>query len=158
MVTKTQASAVDKIKRWDLDYLALAGFWGERKSKDPSTKVAAVIVRPDLTVASMGYNGFPRGIADTYERLNDRELKYPRIVHAEMNAILTANEPLRGCTLYTYPILPCERCAMHVIQAGIIRVVSYACPVDKLDRWGASIKAGREAFEEAGVLMREYLP
>jgi deoxycytidylate deaminase len=33
-------------------------------SKDPSTKVGAVIVRPDLTVASIGYNGFPRGMSD----------------------------------------------------------------------------------------------
>lgn len=147
----------DRLRAWDLDYLALAEFWGELKSKDPSTKVAAVIIRPDKTVASMGYNGFPRGIADTNERLANRDMKYPRMIHAEMNAILTANEPLRGCTLYVYPILPCERCAMHVIQAGIIRVVSYGCPVDKLDRWGASIRAGKEAFEEAGVYTREYL-
>ena len=54
-------------------------------SKDPSSKIAAVIVNDERRILSTGYNGFPRGIADTEERLNDREQKYPRIVHAEMN-------------------------------------------------------------------------
>jgi dCMP deaminase len=149
--------SVDRVRRWDKDYLALAKFWGERKSKDPSSKVGAVIVRPDQTVASLGYNGFPRGIEDNERRLNNRDLKYPLTIHAEMNAILTAYNGIRGYTLYTYPFLPCERCAVHVIQAGISRVVSYACPPELLERWGPSLQAGRDVFKEAGVSVREYL-
>ena len=45
-------------------------------SKDPSTKVGALIISEDRNIVSTGYNGFPRGIEDTEERLNNRELKY----------------------------------------------------------------------------------
>lgn len=93
-------------------------------SKDPSTKVGAVIVRPDKTVASMGMNGFARGCDDHPSLYADRDTKYARIIHGEMNAILTAKEPLTGYTLYTYPMPPCERCAAHVIQSGIKHVIA----------------------------------
>jgi dCMP deaminase len=58
-----------------------------------------VIVRPDRTVSATGFNGFPRGIADTPERLNHRETKYALVAHAELNAILTAREPQHGYTI-----------------------------------------------------------
>ena len=53
-----------------------------RMSKDPSSQVGAVIVRPDKTVASTGWNGFPRGVEDNREHLRDRDEKYPRVIHA----------------------------------------------------------------------------
>ena len=62
------------LSKWDERFIELARLvaaW----SKDPSTKVGAVIVRPDRTVASVGFNGFARGVDDTEERLNDRALK-----------------------------------------------------------------------------------
>ncbi|GHU49660.1 hypothetical protein FACS189459_1810 [Bacilli bacterium] len=38
-----------------------------QKSEDPSTIVGAVIVRPDNTIASTGYNGVMRGATvDTF--------------------------------------------------------------------------------------------
>jgi dCMP deaminase len=104
---------------WDkrfLELAALVGGW----SKDPSTKVGAVIVRPDRTIASLGYNGFPRGVDDTYK---DREHKLLRTVHAEMNAILSAREPVNGYTLYVTPLCPCSNCAAAIIQSGIKRIV-----------------------------------
>ena len=57
-------------------YLALAhhiAAW----SRDPSTKVGAVLVRPDHTIASIGYNGFPRGVNDDPARLADRAARGP---------------------------------------------------------------------------------
>ena len=54
-------------EKWDRRFLALAEHVADW-SKDPSTKTGAVIVRPDRTIASMGYNGFPRGMADTDDR------------------------------------------------------------------------------------------
>jgi deoxycytidylate deaminase len=48
---------------WDARFMALAEHvagW----SKDPSTKVGAVIVSPDRRQLTTGYNGFPQGIAD----------------------------------------------------------------------------------------------
>ena len=76
-------------EKWDGRFLSLATHisgW----SKDPSTKVGCVVVGPDREIRSTGFNGFPQGIADTDERLSDRNLKYPLICHAEENAIMHA--------------------------------------------------------------------
>lgn len=136
--------------KWDLRFLELAkhvASW----SKDPSTQTGAVIVRPDRTVASLGYNGFARGCDDSPELYADREKKYARIVHCEMNAILSAREPLHGYTLYTVSFLSCERCAVHVIQAGIRRAVAPALPEHLKERWAASVAATRALYAEAGI-------
>lgn len=92
------------------------------RSRDPSTKVGAVIIRPDKTIASMGYNGFPRQMEDREEWWNERIEKYARVIHGEMNALLNAKESVHGMTLYcTHPC--CEHCAKHIIGSGIQRVV-----------------------------------
>lgn len=137
-------------KSWDEFYVAMAKFVSTR-SKDPSTQTGAVIVRPDRSVAGVGYNGFPTGIEDTKERLENRNEKMRLIVHCEMNALISANEDVRGYTLYTYPFHSCNRCAVHMIQAGISRVVAPACPSDKVDRWQEELDRSIELFKEAGV-------
>jgi len=139
------------ITKWDKRFLDLAKFvstW----SKDPSTQVGCVITRPDKTVASLGFNGFPRGIEDKPEWLNNREEKYKRVIHGEMNAILNAREPLHGYTIYVYPgPISCDRCTVHIIQAGIKRLVgSYADPVHA-ERWAASMELSKELYKEAGI-------
>lgn len=131
--------------KWDdrfIEMAKLVGSW----SKDPGTKVGAVIVRPDRTIASVGYNGFPRGVDDKYR---SREDKLLRTVHAEANAILTAKESLSGYHLYVYPLCPCSNCAALIIQSGIKYVVA-EMPVIKSD-WAASFDAAGEMFKEAGV-------
>ena len=144
-------------EKWDRDFLDLAEFWAKKRSKDPSTKCGCVIVRPDKTIASLGYNGFPRGIEDREEWLNNREEKYKRVIHGEMNAILNAREPLHGYTLYTYPgPCSCERCTVHIIQAGIKRVVASNADQIHAERWGASIAVSKELYKEAGVEVKIY--
>lgn len=134
-------------KWWDRYFIDLAAATAQA-SKDPNTKVGAVIVRPDRTVASLGYNGFPRGVTDSAERLNDRETKYALVVHAEPNAILSAHEPVRGYTMYS-TLFPCSDCAKLIIQSGIKRVIAptYSDERDKsLKLW-----MSRVMFAEAGV-------
>jgi dCMP deaminase len=139
---------IQVVNKWDYRALRLArtvATW----SKDPNTQVGACIMRPDRTVASVGFNGFPRGVQDN-ARLDDREQKYDLIIHAEMNAILHAREPLGGYTIAIYPLLPCVRCAVHVIQAGIKFVV--APPITtETEHWRASVEKSVELFREAGV-------
>ena len=110
--------------KWDMRFLDLATHISEW-SKDPSTKVGCVVVGPDREIRSTGFNGFPRGILDSDDRLTDRDLKYPLICHAEENAIMHAARiglALKGCTAYvTWP--PCTRCARSLIQAGISEIV-----------------------------------
>lgn len=143
--------------RWDRRFLTLADLVASW-SKDPSTKTGAVIVRPDRTIASVGYNGFPRGMRDDLALLKDREVKYSRTVHCEMNAILSARERLDGYSLYVMPFMTCDRCAVHVIQAGIRRVITVTATNDQLSRWGSSFERTRSYYEEAGVDVLEYDP
>jgi dCMP deaminase len=135
---------------WDEWFLGLAQYISTR-SKDPSTQVGAVIVRDDKTIASTGYNGFSRYTQDAPGLLGNREEKLKRIIHAEMNALMFAREPLQGYSLYTYPFEPCERCAVCVIQAGIVKVVAPNPTPEQLERWGDSFKLSRALFSEANV-------
>ncbi len=136
--------------KWDLRFLSLAQTVS-RWSKDPSTKVGAVIIRPDKTIASLGFNGFPRGMDDDPSLYLDRNEKYSRVIHGEINAILNAKEPLNGYTLYTYPLCPCDRCAVQVIQSGIKRVVFPKLPEELKERWGTIIEKSKEYFSETGI-------
>lgn len=137
-----------------------------RMSKDPSTKVGTIIVGPDREIVSGGFNGFPRGIADTSERLNDRDTKLALVVHAEMNAIVAAARlgiRLKGCTLYLVATdhtcsvwggPPCTRCTVHAIQAGISEIVSHAFK-NVPSRWKDDIERAKHLLAEAGVIYRE---
>ena len=137
--------------KWDYRFLEVAKLISTF-SKDPSTKTGGVIVRPDRSIASVGFNGFPRKIADTLELLSNREEKYKRIVHSEMNAILNAYGPVTGYTLYNWPGQSCARCAVHVIQAGIIRVVyPENSHTDFGIRWREETELANSLFKEAEV-------
>lgn len=142
------------MNKWDKRFIELAEFVS-RWSKDPSTQTGAVIARQNNTVASLGYNGFPRDCDDDAALYADRPIKYARIIHCEMNAILAATESVRGYTLYTFPFLTCDRCAAHVIQAGIIRVVAPKCPDHLLERWEDTFKRARKLYDEASVVVDE---
>lgn len=149
-------------QRWALHFLDLA-YRCALMSKDPSTQVGVVIVGPDREIRSTGFNGFPRGIADTPIRLSNRDVKLSLMVHAEMNAILNAarvGTPMKGCTLFVAATdkvtgnvwggPPCDRCVVEVIQAGIAEVVSYPF-TDVPSRWQNSISMASDLLEEAGI-------
>ncbi len=123
-----------------------------QRSKDPSTQVGACIVDSNRRIVSTGFNGFPRGIADKYELLTEREEKYPRVIHAEVNAILFSYRDLTGCGLYVWPLAPCPRCAVVIIQVGISRVVAPEWDTEH-ERWGGDIALSAGLFDEAGVEM-----
>lgn len=105
---------------WDKRFMDLAAHVAQW-SKDPSTKVGAVIVDHDRRVVGMGYNGFPRYVNDTERRLENRLVKYKLVVHAEANAILNAHSSLKGTTLYCTKFC-CTDCTKLIIQSGISRV------------------------------------
>ena len=120
-------------------------------SKDPSTKVGALIISEDRNIISTGYNGFPRGIEDTEERLNNRELKYKFILHAEMNCILNALYNGRSVTdriLFVHGLPPCSECTKSIIQSGIKKVITDS---KATDNWKESLKLSLEMLKEANV-------
>lgn len=151
--------------RWSYYFLELA-LVTARMSKDPKTSVGAVIVGKDREVLSMGFNGLPRGIADTDDRLGDREEKLRLIVHGEMNAILNAartGTALRGTTLYfvatdstgfVWGGPPCVRCAVEIIQAGIARIVTLPFK-DGYSKWREDVERSRAILREAGIAYDE---
>lgn len=139
---------MEDLCKWHYRFLNLAkhiSSW----SRDPSTKVGAVIVDNKKRIVSIGYNGFPIGIEDD-GRLNIRDIKLELIVHAERNALLFANKPLDNCILYTYPFMPCSICAGMIIQAGITHVIS--C-INNNERWIENFKISKQMFEEAGLTL-----
>jgi dCMP deaminase len=93
--------------KWDLRFLKAAeevATW----SKDLSTKVGCVIVDPELQRRTgEGFNGFPRFMSDAPELYEDRETKYSRTLHAELNAVLFAKKT-EGCTAY----VTCANCSL----------------------------------------------
>ena len=119
---------------WDERFLGLAqhvATW----SKDPRTKVGAVLVNETKQVLSVGYNGFPRGVFDLPGRYDDRPTKLMFVAHAERNALDNCFTDTRGSTLYvTLP--PCNECVKSIIQKGVKRIVSLtsdARPQDNSD-------------------------
>jgi len=119
---KMQAQEPAGIDKWDSRFLQAAAMFASW-SKDPSTKVGAVLVDGERRILGTGYNGFPRGVEDALERLENRDLKYPLTAHAELNAILGCTLRPAGATLYVYPYPPCHECTKAIIQAGVRRVV-----------------------------------
>lgn len=149
-----------EIGKWDKRFLELARFIS-KWSKDPSTKVGAVVVGPNRLgenkrIISVGFNGFAEGVDDSEERYNNRELKYKLVVHGEQNALIFANKSVENCTLYTYPLAPCSNCASKIVQEGISRVVSPVCSADVQSRWGDDIELTKMIFKEAGVKFDLY--
>ena len=134
------------MSNWALRFLGMAELvstW----SKDPSTKVGAVIADSSHRIISTGYNGFPRG---TVDKVVPREKKLLRTIHAEVNAILFAARPLHGTTIYVTHI-PCSQCAAKIVQVGISKVICWTPSEDFLFRWLADAEEAQAIFKEAGI-------
>ena len=143
------------MNKWDkrfLDLAALVASW----SKDPSTQTGAVIVRPDKSVASVGFNGFPMTMPDHDTLYHNREEKYSRIIHCEMNAALFSHDTsMKGYTLYTVPFMSCDRCFVHMVQLGIVRFVYPKATEEQLTRWGDAFDRVLDYADECDVEMVE---
>lgn len=140
----------ERLQKWDIRFLQLCKHITEW-SKDPSTQVAAVIVKDVNKIVSVGYNGYAAGVDDD-DTLHTREEKYPRIIHGEKNAILFAQRDLTNHTIYVFPLAPCGQCAAAICQVGIARVVT-VIPNDPelILRWEESNKVALDQFRKKGV-------
>lgn len=122
-------------------------------SKDPNTKVGAIIVTEDGRPVSWGFNGFLAKVDEdlipktreesevelelgmnyegnhTSTKMKAMASKYDFEFHAESNAIHFAGKShLVGSTLYV-TFVPCAHCAKEIVRAKIKRVV---CPENAL--------------------------
>jgi len=138
---------------WD-DYFMNISCLSSERSKDPNTKVGAVIVNEEKRIVGIGYNGFPNGCSDEdfpWEREGAfEETKYAYVVHAEENAILNSTTSLKGGTIYV-SLFPCNECSKKIIQSGIREVVYLS---DKYTGTPSNI-ASKRMLKASGVKTRQ---
>lgn len=142
--------------KWDQRFCELAKYISEW-SKDPKAKVGAVVHSRKGGSITIGYNGFPMGVNDSENRLQNAEEKLEYIVHAEINALIAAGERAKESTIYVWGKPICARCAGPIIQAGVKRIVAltpYAG--DSESKWVKSGRFAHEMFKEAGVQVDFY--
>ena len=140
------------MNKWDKRFLNMAKLVASW-SKDPSTQCGAVIVDPNNRLISVGFNGFPQGVLDFQSRLENREEKLKLMVHAEANALLFSRQSVKGCTMYTWPMMMCSHCTALAIQSGIKLHVSIK---SDNERWKESFIATETMLNEADVGLRLY--
>jgi dCMP deaminase len=147
---------------WDQYFMTMA-YLVSMKSKDPSTRMGAVIVSEDNAVISTGYNGLPRGLDDHLHRYSDKEYKYLSIIHAEESAILHCARfgvSAKGSRIYS-PWMPCSRCAKAIIQSGITEVIYDEnfpgnFEANQTSEWKRSLLISSEILAEAKVSLRKF--
>ncbi len=129
------------------------------KSKDPKTKIGAVLVRDNIPVIQC-FNGFARKVKDLPERYNNRELKRKMVAHAEENTILVSaklGKSTDGTTCYSQGI-PCSHCSIALIQGGIKEIVIHKQWPNLVhsQEWVESIELSKEMLTEAGIGIRVF--
>lgn len=105
---------------WDEYFVSLA-FLVSKRSPDSQTQHGAVVVDAANKIVATGYNGFLPGVEDACMP-NTRPAKYQHIIHAEVNAILSAAQNLQLCKIYITG-LPCNECLKVIAKSGIKQIV-----------------------------------
>lgn len=153
---------IAKYTKWNARFLLLAEHiagW----SKDPSTKVGAVIVRSNRTIAATGFNGFPAGEDDSPELYADRVYKYAHVVHAEVNALSFLSEEDRkskGLTLYSsFPV--CPACLRKIGEAGVLRVIQNKLPSEGrspewIQEWSTELEESNRIAGVFGISLETW--
>lgn len=138
-----------EVPDWHSFFLTTAYHYAE-KSPDAQTQCGCVIVKDNKQVGQ-GYNGWPRSSKKKnkcpfvwwkqrgdkpdkyYNNLLDkgdfddmlpnlRDEKYPWMIHAEINAVLSCESKPEGCIAYiTGP--PCMDCSLFMWQVGIKKII-----------------------------------
>ena len=154
--------------RWDAYFMGLASYVAVN-SKCASRSVGAVIVKGNRVV-STGYNGPPSGIPPCWvvhklepgtcprraKGYNSGEgLEHCPATHAEVNSIVTAARMGVSVELGKMYVagapLPCKSCAVAIINAGIVQVISGHGDTN----YDLYINV-RSMLAQAGVLTRTY--
>jgi dCMP deaminase len=152
-----------EIPPWDETFMHDA-YWWARRSKDPRTKIGAVLVHWDSKDAiSHAYNGFARKVNDDIPERWERPEKYFWVSHAESNAILNCSRTGRsamGTIMFTQGI-PCADCSNDIIQAGIKEIVVHKQWQEyelkfNWEKWKDSSKRSAEKLKEANIPVRVF--
>jgi len=137
-----------------LQFLAGAEALAETFSKDPSTKVGAVVVDPaDFTQLTEGYNGMPRGMDESKPERHERPLKYAFYEHAERNAIYNAVRPKLNGSIAVTTEFPSVSCVRALLAVGAREVVLPRPVAQEGSRRQAEEALALGLLREAGVTL-----
>jgi len=134
-------------------YLKLAQYNAHLFSKDPDTKVGAIILTEDFSrVLTTGINGFPRKMNDDNLERWKRPTKYLFCNHAESSCIANSartGTPIDGSVIVVTKF-PCSTCTKLLIQAGIKKIYT-VIPDYNSETWGNDARISQEMLKEVGI-------
>lgn len=147
-----------------IEKLMLRAYVIAQSSPDPSSQNGALLYSPDdYEVVAEACNTFPRGIVQTDDRWNTRDLKYKLVDHAEASVCLTA---FRNGVFDKYkpeslwlvcPWAACTSCAKHIIGFNIKTMITHKQGVQvNHSHWVEETKVSKQMFAECGVCYEEY--
>jgi dCMP deaminase len=158
--TKNKPISLENPKKtrpdWDETFMSLAQTVAKRAACR-FYEVGAIFVDKNKRIISMGYNGPTEGDLHCIEvgcakvdgDPKTGKLKRCRGAHAEMNAIINAQDTrrLRGATLYT-SVFPCYDCIKALNNAGVKEIV-FADYYKRIASGGKKHEIEKEALELA---------
>jgi len=124
-----------------------------QKSPDESNKVGCIIRRSGgYDVLGVGFNSYPENSIAPRRYGKGDDFKYARIIHAEMRALIHAQDCVQGATLYT-TCPPCSNCAKHICDAGISRVIvpAESYNLDYVQRFSSDCQLAVNLLGECGI-------
>ena len=138
--------------KWSSRFLEMAkqvSLW----SKDPSTKVGAVIATKECKVLGLGYNGILAKVKSDIEDsiLSNRDSKLKYTIHAEVNAIMNCNREIKesdDAVLFVTQSM-CSECAKFIALTNIKHVIYLGSNESFNLRWGHDDAV--EILESCGI-------
>lgn len=134
---------------WE-EYFFMIVYTISRKSKDPRTKVGAVVVGDSNEIISTGFNSLPKGFDDTKTYVYEKPSKLVYFEHAERNALYNAcynGNITKEKTMYINSF-PCPECMRGIINSGIKKIVIHMEYVTSQNLNDDKIKISKEmAFD-----------
>ncbi len=131
---------------WDELGMATAQLWAIR-SADVKTRVGACLLDNFHRVVGVGFNGRAAGEPNERESLEAGESGF---IHAEVNALLSANWNGNAHTLYVTH-QPCAACARLIVNSRRVSRVLYATPYTEEARLTAGLPSGGDILRSAGI-------
>lgn len=141
------------------DYFLSQAILVSVRSPDTQTKVGAIFVNSDHRIVSTGFNGFVPGAPDS-ELPNTRPNKYPFMLHAEKNALLSCarqGKSTDGLIAYTFAE-PCWNCLYDMVGAGIREVHFIHNPFLKMNGFSTTQEWNTQSYWLKNHISIHYYP
>ena len=137
-----------------------------------STRVGAVLTNDDGKIVARAYNGFPEGIPETLEAVNNPEIWDLYELHPEIRVLLAlaaigikeaqAGDRKANLTLYITHT-PCSSCASAIVAAHGIGLKTVVLDADSImqeskysRKWLLRAHQGRQILQDSGVAIRYF--